>query len=71
VTLTTLLRIATIISEEFEYFGYNTAGNASYVLANGATLNTNGATSSYNFNHTNITVNQNELQVTPRSNGNY
>lgn len=44
----------------------NTGGNASYVLkANGATLNTNPATSSYTFNHTNITGNQNyELQVT-------
>jgi 1,4-alpha-glucan branching enzyme len=44
----------------------NTGGNASYVLkANGTTLNTNTATSSYTFNHTNITGNQNyELQVT-------
>lgn len=44
----------------------NTGGNASYVLkANGTTLNTNTATSSYAFNHTNITGNQNyELQVT-------
>lgn len=44
----------------------NTGGNASYVLkANGITLNTNTATSSYAFNHTNITGNQNyELQVT-------
>lgn len=44
----------------------NTGGNASYVLkANGITLNTNPATSSYSFNHANITGNQNyELQVT-------
>ncbi|MBG6187122.1 alpha-amylase family glycosyl hydrolase [Flavobacterium sp. CAN_S2] len=44
----------------------NTGGNASYVLkANGTTINTNTATSSYAFNHTNITGNQNyELQVT-------
>ncbi len=44
----------------------NTGGNASYVLkANGANLNTNAATSSYSYNHTNITGNQNyELQVT-------
>jgi hypothetical protein len=44
----------------------NTGGNASYVLkANGTTLNTNAATSSYSYNHTNITGNQNyELQVT-------
>ncbi|MFV8336352.1 alpha-amylase family glycosyl hydrolase [Flavobacterium sp. RSP29] len=44
----------------------NTGGNASYVLkANGTTLNTNAATSSYSYNHTNITGNQNyELQIT-------
>ncbi|CAM4075981.1 alpha-amylase family glycosyl hydrolase [Flavobacterium sinopsychrotolerans] len=44
----------------------NTGGNASYVLkANGTTINTNTATSSYAFNHTNITGNQNyELKVT-------
>ncbi|TDD76361.1 alpha-amylase family glycosyl hydrolase [Flavobacterium caseinilyticum] len=44
----------------------NTGGNANYVLkANGITLNTNPATSSYSFNHANITGNQNyELQVT-------
>lgn len=44
----------------------NTSGNASYVLkANGANLNTNAATFSYSFNHTNITGNQNyELQIT-------
>ena len=44
----------------------NSGGNASYVLkANGTTLNTNAATSSYSFNHTNITGNQNyELQIT-------
>ncbi|MFV8367013.1 alpha-amylase family glycosyl hydrolase [Flavobacterium sp. XS1P27] len=44
----------------------NTGGNASYVLkANGTTLNTNAATSSYSYNHTNITGNQNyELLVT-------
>ena len=44
----------------------NTGGNASYVLkANGTVLNTNAATSSYSYNDTNVTVNQNyELQVT-------
>jgi 1,4-alpha-glucan branching enzyme len=44
----------------------NTGGNARYVLkVNGTNLNTNTATSSYNFNHTNITANQNyELIVT-------
>ena len=44
----------------------NTGGNASYVLkANGITLNTNAVASSYAFNHTNITGNQNyELRVT-------
>ncbi|MGZ9735106.1 alpha-amylase family glycosyl hydrolase [Flavobacterium sp. GNP002] len=44
----------------------NTGGNASYVLkSNGTTLNTNTATSSYTFNHTNIIGNQNyELQAT-------
>ena len=44
----------------------NTGGNASYVLkANGTTLNTNAATSSYSFNHSAINGNQNyELQVT-------
>ncbi|MFV8345982.1 alpha-amylase family glycosyl hydrolase [Flavobacterium sp. ZB4P13] len=44
----------------------NTGGNASYVLkANGTNLNTNAATSTYSYNHTNITGNQNyELQVT-------
>lgn len=47
----------------------NTGGNASYVLkANGVTLNTNGSTSSYSFNHTNITSNQNyELLITQGS----
>ncbi len=44
----------------------NTNGNASYVLkSNGTTINTNASTSSYVFNHTNITSNQNyELSVT-------
>jgi 1,4-alpha-glucan branching enzyme len=44
----------------------NTGGNASYVLkANGTTINTNTATTSYAFNHTNIAGNQNyELQIT-------
>ena len=47
----------------------NTNGNASYNLkANGISINTNGATSSYAFNHTNITTNQNyELEVTQAS----
>jgi len=47
----------------------NTNGNASYVLkSNGTTINTNAATSSYVFNHTNITSNQNyELSVTQAS----
>ncbi|WP_396149030.1 alpha-amylase family glycosyl hydrolase [Flavobacterium sp.] len=44
----------------------NTGGNASYVLkANGVTINSNASTSSYAFNHTNITSNQSyELQIT-------
>ena len=44
----------------------NTNGLASYNLkANGISINTNPSTSSYNFNHTNITANQNyELDVT-------
>jgi 1,4-alpha-glucan branching enzyme len=44
----------------------NTSGKASYILkANGTTLNTNAATSSYAYTHINITGNQNyELQVT-------
>ena len=44
----------------------NTAGNASYNLkANGVSINSNSSTSSYSFNHTNITENQNyELDVT-------
>ncbi len=44
----------------------NTAGNASYNLkANGVSINTNPSTSSYTFNHTNITANQNyDLEVT-------
>lgn len=47
----------------------NTNGNASYNLkANGISINTNGATSSYAFSHTNITTNQNyELEVTQAS----
>ena len=44
----------------------NTSGNASYNLkSNGVSLNSNPNTSSYSFNHTNITSNQNyELEVT-------
>ena len=44
----------------------NTNGDASYTLkANGATVNTNAATSNYSFTHTNITSNQNyELDIT-------
>lgn len=44
----------------------NTGGNASYNLkANGISINTNASTSSYTFNHTNITSNQNyALEVT-------
>ena len=44
----------------------NTNGNASYNLkANGVSINTNPATSSYAFNHTNITSNQNyQLEIT-------
>jgi len=44
----------------------NTAGNASYNLkSNGVSINTNPSTSSYTFNHTNITANQNyDLEVT-------
>jgi 1,4-alpha-glucan branching enzyme len=44
----------------------NTGGNANYVLkSNGNTLNTQNNISSYTFNHTNITQNQNySLEVT-------
>ena len=44
----------------------NTAGNASYNLkANGISIDTNPGTSSYTFNHTNITANQNyDLEAT-------
>lgn len=44
----------------------NTNGNASYVLkSNGNTIDTNPATASYAFNHTNITANQSySLEVT-------
>ncbi|WET04796.1 alpha-amylase family glycosyl hydrolase [Flavobacterium sp. YJ01] len=44
----------------------NTNGAASYTLkANGTTINTNASTSSYNYNHLNITGNQSyELTVT-------
>uniref|UniRef100_UPI00404A82BB alpha-amylase family glycosyl hydrolase n=1 Tax=Gelidibacter sp. TaxID=2018083 RepID=UPI00404A82BB len=44
----------------------NTGGNANYVLkSNGTTLNTQNNISSYTFNHTNITQNQNySLEVT-------
>ncbi|MFV8392382.1 alpha-amylase family glycosyl hydrolase [Flavobacterium sp. LB2P6] len=59
---------ATIIASggSLSISGTNTGGNASYVLkANGTTLNTNPGTSSYSYNHTNITGNQNyELQIT-------
>ena len=59
---------STIITsgESLNITATNTGGNASYVLkANGTTLNTNAATSSYAFNHSAITGNQNyELQVT-------
>ena len=48
----------------------NTDGNASYTLkSNGVVLNTNAATASYSYNHTNITANQNyELIVTQGEN---
>ncbi|CAN1570621.1 Secretion system C-terminal sorting domain [Flavobacteriaceae bacterium] len=44
----------------------NTNGVANYILkSNGVSINTNASTSSYAFNHTNITSNQNyELEVT-------
>ncbi|CAM3591611.1 alpha-amylase family glycosyl hydrolase [Flavobacterium gelidilacus] len=47
----------------------NTSGNASYnLIANGISINTNSSTSSYSFNHTNITENTNyELVVTQNS----
>jgi glycosidase len=47
----------------------NTNGTASYNLkSNGTSINTNASTSSYSFNHTNITQNQNyELEVTQGS----
>ena len=47
----------------------NTSGNASYnLMANGVSINSNSSTSSYSFNHTNITENTNyELVVTHNS----
>jgi len=44
----------------------NTGGNANYSLkANGTVINTNAATATYTYNHTNLTGNQNyELTVT-------
>lgn len=44
----------------------NTGGNANYILkSNGTTINTQNNISNYNFNHTNITQNQNySLEVT-------
>nr|WP_315199612.1 alpha-amylase family glycosyl hydrolase [uncultured Flavobacterium sp.] len=47
----------------------NSNGIAGYNLkSNGTSINTNASTSSYNFNHTNITQNQNyELEVTQGS----
>lgn len=69
VTLTTPAEnSATIITSggNLSIAAANTGGNASYVLrANGTILNTNAATSSYSYNHTSISANQNyELQVT-------
>ena len=69
VTLTTPAEnSATIITSggSLSIAATNTGGNASYVLrANGTILNTNAATSSYSYNHTSISANQNyELQVT-------
>ncbi|KAF2514831.1 T9SS type A sorting domain-containing protein [Flavobacterium salilacus subsp. salilacus] len=48
----------------------NTGGNANYTLmSNGATVNSSNGVSSYSFNHTNITSNQNyELVVTQGGN---
>lgn len=48
----------------------NTGGNANYVLkANGTTINSSSNTTSYNYNHTNITANQNyELTITQGTN---
>lgn len=48
----------------------NTGGNASYTLkANGVAINTNAATASYTFNHTNIPGNTNyELDITQGTN---
>ncbi|MCR4031786.1 MULTISPECIES: alpha-amylase family glycosyl hydrolase [Flavobacterium] len=50
----------------FNIAATNTNGVASYTLkSNGITINTNASTSSYSYNHTNITGNQNyELIVT-------
>lgn len=49
----------------FNITATNTNGAASYTLkANGATINTNASTSSYSFNHTNLTSNQSyELSI--------
>jgi len=50
----------------FNITATNTNGAASYTLkANGITINTNASTSSYSFNHTNISANQSyELAIT-------
>ncbi|MCI9845211.1 alpha-amylase family glycosyl hydrolase [Flavobacterium pectinovorum] len=69
VTLTAPLEnSSTIVASgaNFNITATNTNGVASYVLkSNGNTINTNASTSSYSFNHTNITTNQSyELLVT-------
>lgn len=69
VTLTSPVQNSTTIltsGSDLSIAATNTNGAASYNLkANGASINTNPSTSSYAFNHTNITSNQNyELEVT-------
>lgn len=69
VTMTTPQQNSTTIlssGDNLNIAANNSGGSASYVLkANGTTINTNPSTSSYAFNHTNITSNQNyDLEVT-------
>ncbi|WP_264536014.1 alpha-amylase family glycosyl hydrolase [Flavobacterium sp. N1736] len=67
-TLTAPIENSTTIitsGSNFNITATNTNGAASYILkANGTIINTNASTSSYSFNHTNITTNQSyELSI--------
>ncbi len=69
VTLTTPAENSSAIlasGSNFNITATNTNGVANYVLkSNGNTINTNASTTSYSFNHTNITANQSyELLIT-------